>query len=87
MVTHPFGYVAVILLQQALILGLVWAVVHFADDSRRERRRFCSAKLISKASATNDLAALAVQLSKVPETSTAPIARRARVRFAQEQRV
>jgi len=87
MIAHPLGYVAVILLQQVLILGLVWLAVHLSDRSRRERRRYRSAKLLSNASATSDLAALAVQLSKIPEAAPPPVPRRSRVRVAQQQSV
>jgi uncharacterized membrane protein len=87
MIAHPFGYLAVILLQQVLILGLVWSVVHLAERSRRERRRYCSAKLLSNAAATNDLAALAVQLSKPSEASPTRVPLRTSVRVAEAERV
>ena len=87
MIAHPFGYIAVILLQQVLILGLVCAVVHLADRSRQERRRYYSAKLLSKATATSDLAALGVQLAKIPEGNPASIPRRAKGRVAWQENV
>jgi hypothetical protein len=87
MIAHTFGYVTVILLQQVVILGLIWSVVHLLDRSRRERRRYSSALLFSDVSASNDLAALAVQLAKTADGNTQPVPLRTRVRITREERV
>ena len=87
MIANPFGYVTVILVQQVFIIGLVWSVVRLWERSRRERRRYYSAMLLSNAAATNDLAALAVRLSRTSDSSVAPVSMRSRGRIAQEESV
>jgi len=86
MVPHPFGHIAIILIQQVLIAGLVWLVMHLLSRSRRERRRYYSSMLLSNAAATNDLAALAAQLSKPCDGIADPVSQRTRVRLAQGER-
>jgi hypothetical protein len=65
MIPRPFGYIAVILCQQLIIVGLAWYVIRLLDRARRERRRQASTLASSDASASCDLAALAAKLSPV----------------------
>ncbi len=87
MSAHPFGYIAVILIQQLLMVGMLWAIVHLVDRSRLERRHQSSGTPISNASASSDLAALAVRLSRTNARQTDPAPRPSKVREMQEERV
>jgi hypothetical protein len=83
MFAHTFGYTTVIIAQQAFILGLVWYVIHLIDRARRERRRYCSTMLFSKAAASCDLAALAARLSRFDGPQLDPVIKPAKVQIRQ----
>ncbi len=84
---HPFGYIAVILIQQLLMVGMLWAIVHLVDRLRLERRRQSAVMPFSNASASSDLAALAVQLARTGHRNADPFPRQARVREMHGERV
>ena len=86
MTTHPFGYVAVILVQQLVMVGMLWAIVHLVDRLHLERRRQTAVMPFSNASASADFAALAVQLARTGDRNADPVPRRARVREMHEER-
>ena len=71
MFPHNFGYVTVIVAQQICVVGLIWYVVHLLDGARRERRRHYSTMLLTNASASCDLAALAARLQARRRTTGA----------------
>lgn len=85
MIPHPFGYIIVILVQEAFVVGLIWAAMYLLNRSRRERRRYFSAMLLSNAAATNDLAALAGRLSDAYDGIADPVPRGGRAGVAQEE--
>lgn len=87
MTTHPFGYVAVILIQQLVMVGLLWAITHLVDRLRLERRRHAAVMPFSNAAASTDLAALAVQLARTRDRKADPVPRQTRVPEMQEERV
>jgi hypothetical protein len=86
MFPHNFGYVTVIVSQFFFIVGLVWYAMHLLDGAQRERRRHYSTMMLTNASASCDLAALASRLSKLGEEQMDPVRRPARVRIRQEER-
>lgn len=90
MIPHPFGYIIIILIQQMLIVGMAWAVMRLVERLRQERRRPVPVRLSTNTFATDDLAALAVQLSKTKERRPSPVpreSRESRVQPMQEQRI
>jgi hypothetical protein len=87
MFAHTFGYTTVIVIQQVLIVGLVWFVMHLIDSARRERRRYNSTMLFSNVAASCDLAALAARLSKFDNPQLDPVIQSAKVRFRHEGQV
>lgn len=84
---HPFGYITVILIQQLLMVGMLWAIAHLVERLRHERRHHSSVRPFSNDSTSDDLAALAVQLSKTGDREAEPVPRQTEVRDMQEERI
>ena len=87
MFANPFGYITIIAVQQVLMVGLAWYIMHLLDSAWRERRRQCSKLLFSNIAASCDLAALSARLSKIGGPHLDAAIRPAKVRIRQEERV
>lgn len=79
------GYVSVILVQQALIVGMLWYVMHLLDKAKRERRRHDSTLLFTKVAASCDLASLAARLSKFGDVQLGPAGASPRMQIRQQE--
>ena len=87
MIPHPFGYIGVILVQQLLIVGMIWVITHLVERLREERRRLSSSGAFSNLASNTDLAALAVQLSRTGNSDADPVFTRSKTQQLQEEQV
>ncbi len=86
MLPKIFSYVAVIVSEFVLVVGLVWYVMHLLDTARRERRRRHHSPIaLSSASASCDLAALASRLAQFGADEVDPGRRPARGQVQQQE--
>jgi len=67
MVPHPFGYIAVIVVQQVAIVGLAWWIAHILERPTQPDLPGNVRHQPSAAVASHDLAVLALQLEKQSE--------------------
>lgn len=78
MVPHPFGYIAVIVVQQIAIVGLAWWIAHILERPSRPNIPSGVHSRPSAALASHDLAALALQLERhsepAPSADWSPVA-------------